>query len=517
MTWHPDGTQIAGVVDFGEEKGKHVRVWNTLTGDIVNTYEGVDSYLYWSEIQWSPDGSVLVGTTSIPAILHAWDVETGTLLNEVDPLSRDMSAFFDMWWVNDGQQLITLSRYVSPPANSYLEIWDTETWKPQGRGFSLGEIRSIGSHPNEDLLALLTLDSQLMTWSLEQGETLQSSSNHGQPPQILSWSPDNQYLATARAFGETVYIWDTETPSAAPLQILMDRYYWLDVEALSWHMDSSILRGVLKHSQFTAPGTQLTGFVVEWDAHTGESLGAIHETGGHIAHDGSGSYLPFSIWSADFTRVAIVLRDEPITTWEVETGHNGRLTLGDTTSTMDVEHYSAEVIWSPDNTMLAIISRDPQGETSAWVYDAETGDLINRLRPTFFTNLYNISWSPDSSMVALVGSRGIAGSDETEYRLDVAAIEPSSPEARHVTTVLDTGTRFYHAWHPESHTIVVSTSSGVEVYPIEPAPIGINAESVAIIPDMPVRALAWSPNGMWLAGSHEDGTVRIWAMTQATG
>jgi len=113
-------------------------------------------------------------------------------------------------------------------------------------------------------------------------------------------------------------------------------------------------------------------------------------------------------------------------------------------------------------------------------------------------------------MVALVGRRGIAGSGETEYRLDVLEVDPSSDEAAHITTVLDTDTTFYHAWHPESRAIAVSTSLGVGIYAMETTPIGIDAVPVVTIPNMQVSALAWSPDGRWLAGGHEDGTVRVW-------
>jgi Tol biopolymer transport system component len=163
--------------------------------------------------------------------------------------------------------------------------------------------------------------------------------------------------------------------------------------------------------------------------------------------------------------------------------------------------------------MLAVvINRDEWGE--GWVYNAETGELINRLTPTFSTTLYAISWSPDSSWVALVGRRFIAGSGETEYRLNVFEVDPSTDEAAYITTVLDADTTFYHAWHPEGHLLAVTTSAGVGIYSVNPetdrTPVGVEATRISLIPDVTGYALAWSPDGSWLAGSHEDGTVRIW-------
>lgn len=515
LAWHPDGTQIVGVVNLGEEIGEQVRVWDAATGAIVNTYTSAEPHLFWSNIQWSSDGSVLVGVTSIPATLHAWSVETGELLSDVDTLVGEFGAYFDMWWLGDGQQLATLSRSVSPPANTILDVWDTDNWTRLDRGFALGDIRSTAKHPNDDVWVLLTSDSQTITWGLEEAKPLQVRSVHSQTPRILAWSSDNQYLAAASSIGESIGIWDVTIPDQPQSQIATIPYQGWNLDELRWSANDDTLIGFLSIPQITAPGAFPTAFIVDWDTQTGEFLGTIQETPGYVAHDGSGDYLPRYTWSEDFTRVVTEINDQPLTISTVG-GENGFLSPDEEITTIEVVDDPSEIIWSPDNLLLAVITRDPQGETSAWVYNAETGALVNRLRPSFFTDLYDISWSPDSSMVALVGRRGIAGSGETEYRLDVLDVDPSSDEAAHITTVLDTDTTFYHAWHPESRAIAVSTSLGVGIYDIEATPLGIDAVPVVIIPNMQVFALAWSPDGRWLAGGHEDGTVRVWDVGDVT-
>ncbi len=509
LAWHPDGTQITGEVDLGEEIGMQIRVWDASTGSIINIYTGADPNLFWSDVQWSPDGSVLVGVTSIPATLHAWDVETGDLLNDVDMFSGEWSAYFDIWWLDDGQQLITVSRYVSPPANTILGMWNTENWTQIDRGFLLGDVQSIAKHPNVDVWAGLTWDSQMMIWGLEKAEPLQVRSVYSQPARILVWSPDNQYLAAASSTSESFNIWDVTMPDQPQSQIATIPYKGWNLDELRWGANSDTLIGFQSTPQITAPGAFPIGFIVEWDAQTGEYLRTIHETPGYVAHDGSGDYLPRYIWSDDFTRVVTEMSDQPVTISTVDS-ENGFPSPNEEITTIDIVDNPSKIIWSPDNTMLAAITHDPQGETSAWVYNAETGDLVNRLSPSFYNVLYDISWSPDSSMVALVGHRGIAGSGETEYRLDILEVNPSSDIATQITTILDADTTFYHAWHPESRAIAVSNSFGIGIYAIEAAPIGVDAAPITTIPDVLVFALAWSPNGKWLAGGHEDGTVRVW-------
>jgi WD40 repeat protein len=513
VTWNLDGTQIAGMVDLGDEMGYQVRVWNAANGELVNTYTSSDPNLFWSDIEWSPDGSILVGLTSLPATLHAWNVTTGELLNDVN-FSADLSAYFDMWWVNEGQQLVTVSRYVTPPGGSTLQVWDTTTWAEVDRKYRPGDdFRDIAKHPNAEEWGLLTWDGQIMTWGLQASEPLQTRSVYSQPARLLAWSPDNHNLATAGYSSASIDIWDVATIPQPEAQRAIDPLRGWEVDGLRWSENSDTLIGILSIPQITAPGAYPTAFIVQWDAQTGEYIGTIHETPGYVAHDDSENYLTHYIWSDDFTRVVTEMSEQPLTISTVGT-ESDFFSPDEEITTIDSVDYPSKIIWSPDNTMLAIITRDPQGETSAWVYDAETGKLVNRLRPTFFTTLYDLTWSPDSTMVAIAGSRGIAGSGETEYRLDVLEVDPSSNEAAHITTVLDANTTFYHAWHPESHAIAVTTSQGIGIYPIESSLIGVDATPIATILDVRAFALAWSSDGRWLAGGHEDGTVRVWDVTR---
>ncbi|MCB9458686.1 MAG: WD40 repeat domain-containing protein [Anaerolineaceae bacterium] len=512
LAWHPDGTQLAGAVDLGDKVGKQVRTWDAFTGEVVKTYFGMDSYLFWSDLSWSPNGSEMIGVTSVPAIIHVWDVATGELMNDVDRLRDELGAYIDMWWNEDGQQLITASRSVTPPGRSSVNIWNTASWTIEDQKVYYGPVQSISKHPDSELWALVTGDGQLVIWSLEEEGPIQVQSKHGQPPNILEWSPDNRYLVTARRTGEVFSIWDISTLDRPQSQVITVPIRGWDVDEFRWSTDSESLLGFVSIPMITAPGTYSTAFVFKWDTKTGESLGMIHETPGYVAHDGSGDYLPRYIWSDDFSRVVTQMGDEPLTISTVGDGYSD-LSPNEEVARIEVESYPTQLTWSPDNTMVAVITRDPQNETKVWVYDAETGESINQLRTSFSSDIYSLSWSADSSLVALSSSHLIAGSGATEYRLDVLQIDLSSNEAAHITTILDTDTRFYSDWHPEQPLLAVTTSDGVGVYSVDPASditVGLQAEPNFLITAGHVYALSWSHDGTRLAGSHEDGTIRIW-------
>lgn len=513
VTWHPDGSQLSGVVDLGEGVGSQIRVWDSVSGAVVDTFISPETQLFWSAVEWSPDGTLLVGITTLPATLHAWQVSTGALLSDIDPVAGEFGAFLDLWWIESGQQLITAERSVFPGYSTVLQRWDTAQWTSMPAGTLPGEIGQFAHRPNSDHWALLTIDGQLMIWSLETATPVQVRSAHGRPPAWLVWSPDSRGLAAANGSGETFTLWEVtldEQPRSRQAPIPYPRW---QLEELRWSGDGRTVFGILSIPQITAPGAFPTAFVLAWDAETGVYAGTLHETPGYVAHDGSGDSLPRHTWNADFTRVVTQQAGAPLTVSRVER-ENGLLSVGEAMATLEVTDQPVLVRWSPDSTMLAVVTRDPQGETKGWVYDAGSGERINRLRSSFYAALYDLSWSPDSARVALVGSRGIAGSGATEHRLDVLAVNRTADEADYLMTVLDLDTHFYHAWHPGSGALAVTTSSGIGLYRIQEVAMGVDVSPLTSIRDVRIYALAWSPDGAWLAGSHEDGTLRVWEVTE---
>ncbi|MEM9953449.1 MAG: WD40 repeat domain-containing protein [Chloroflexota bacterium] len=507
VSWHPDGTQIAGITNLGENIGRQVRTWDTQTGDAINTYMGMDNYLNWSKTQWSPDGSSLIGLTTIPATVYAWDTETGTLLN--DPLLEqgEFTDYFDLVWDSDNTQLITVSRSVSTsyPFITYLERWDTETWSlVETESLQVG-MRSISKHPTSDLWTFLTADGQFNSFSWDdEFEVMQSNRLHGQPPQILSWSPDSQQLGTATRWTETLQVWDITDDTQQPTT-LMNPYPPFTLAELVWQ-DDTTLRGILRNDLFTAPGTQITSFVVDWDTQT-TNYQVIDETQGYIAHDGSENYLAHRFWSDDFTRVATILEDDPITIATVGESAYSLIAPDDLITTIEVEpeNYPNQLYWSPDNSMV-ILTFFPNGQDSQLaprLYDIDSGESINLLANSSLSDVRWINWSPDSTMITITGTEGVTETGEMLYVTDIKQVNSSSQEVTHITTL--SGTKL--AWHSNSQHVAVITSSGIEIYQID------NGSLITTIPEVEVSALSWSPDGNYLAGSHADGTIRIWDMS----
>ncbi|MDX2138472.1 MAG: WD40 repeat domain-containing protein [Chloroflexota bacterium] len=510
IAWHPDGTQIAAVANLGASIGEQVRVWDASDGAIVTTYTTANADLYWSDIAWSPDGDRLAAVTAVPAALFAWNTATGAVLTPPNDLNADMGMYTGLWWINGGAQVITADRAVY---NTHLSLtmWDTVTWTSDEPVYIGPDVRAVAKRPAVSEWAVLTWDGQSAVHGLDTQKALHTRLAHPPSARLLMWSPDGRSLAADTPTGAVVVLWDTASAVHSQSRAAFNPFPGWRVDALRWSADRRWLSGVISIPEITAPGAYPTAIIARWDGRTGKYSDILHETQGYFAWDGSGDNYTEYTWSEDFSRVVERrLGEKHITVYTVSTSASGAVAPDHAIATIPMIDRLAIVEWSPDNTMLAIVTRDQMRETSAWVYNAQTGALIHRLHPTFPTTLYDLSWSPDSRMVALIGNRGMAGSGEWEYRLDILQIDPARAEAAHVTTVLDTDTPFYPAWHPDSHVIAVTTSQGVALYPVESAPVASEADPIALVPGVRAVALAWSPDGTRLAGSHEDGTIRIW-------
>ena len=526
MDWHPDGTQITGAIDLGDDIGEHVRVWDASTGDVVATYMGVDSGLFWSRILWSADGSTLVGVTSVPAALHAWDTTTGVLLNEVDPMMGEFGATIDVWWDDGGESLFTAEHYVIGPSRTdYLLSWDLTTWTSVREGLAIGNARQMAKKPDENVWAVVTFNGEIAIWQFEEPEPLYTQFAHGRTSQMLQFSPDGQKLAAVESTSSGIIrVWDVSGQEESSSEIL--RYpSMFEIQSVVWISNSENLIGYLKPSGFpTAPGTTILSRLVTWNTSTGAYPPTLlHETGGYVSLQTYEDEASFSLtneisdpdytWNRDLSQVAYIANDSEVNIANVEQRETGWLQIGDVLSTVEVTNV-AQMVWSSDSTMVAVLTEDSFGDTSIYVFEATTGEMINRIRSTGFVTLYDLLWKPDSTMIALAGSRGIAGSGQTEHILDVVQVNDANPTGNHIITVIDVDQRFKFAWHPSEQFIAVATSSGVGVFATDPEdnrlPMGVNAEPIAHIPEVEIDALDWRSDGAYLAGGHRDGTVRIW-------
>lgn len=186
-------------------------------------------------------------------------------------------------------------------------------------------------------------------------------------PRYVSWSPDGSKLATANR--ELVHIWNYDG------QILSNKV--LELEQLFTLEDISI------PLVWSPDGTRFASGKEIWDATTGEWLLTLTDI--------SSEFKSITDWSPDGTH--LITTDFRI--WDASTGREVMAFDNDS---------SEQILWSPDGTMLASISRFgqfPDSEIRIW--DSSTGQLLTTLEG-HTGQITSIEWSPSGNFLASGGA-----------------------------------------------------------------------------------------------------------------
>ena len=283
VAWNPDGSKLAGI----SANNYSIHIWNADTGDIIQTLTGVEDYLFWTSLAWSPDGTQLAGVSSLPASLHIWDIQSSKVVNKPDTV-EEMYGSRQVIWDSHTNQIIRLDNSVSPPADSVISVWDGNTWENiSSNGEWVGK-REIALNPTSAVLTSLAWNGVIANWNMPDLETMNVYPFHFPDQSQMSWSPDNNQLATFVSTGEgdPVLIWRLASPDhEKPYHMLVGDV----VSGLSWTYVTT-LKWVSEHQLVTTsenvPINYIFRSVERWNTESGKSEQVIFRSEGIVVYMG---------------------------------------------------------------------------------------------------------------------------------------------------------------------------------------------------------------------------------------
>ena len=553
VAWSPDGKLVA----TSASSDNTVHVWDPVTGETVLvidmptgiTGNKLDMALH---VQWTPDGKHLLTVTGDRYTLGSqdydvllWDANSGELLssveipNQAEPESGDLGVSFVNYPTGAAAKIALHSgRLATLGGDNTALIWDTD-WKQVELTLS-GHTKSVNSvdwSPDGVQLVTASLDGTARIWDTQTGEELQVLEGHEGRVNIALWSPDGTQIATAGDDG-TMRIWDAQTGEVIR-----------NIEANAGSLGSLVWS---PNSKRLITGHE-DGSIRIWKAETGELLETVRGHQGIISDlkwspvddrvvsgDGQGTiriwnmaystawrvYPPqaqqevdWSVqgasWSNDSRYLAMAggdpfgATDPPsFEIWDVYENKLIMQNLGDKLNFMGLQ-----ADFSPDNKAILYLGfpgfPDFSGLATAYVFDAQTGEIIKTFTPDNGVLIRSAAWSPDGSQIATgMFNNQILIWDYTTGK-QIATLIHSNNESMFINNV---------EWSPDGSKIAgASDESSASVWDAHTWELLYKVEHD---PPAFVGAASWSPDGTSFVtngGNDEQGakdtTARIWDST----
>ncbi len=374
-------------------------------------------------------------------------------------------------WSPDGARLASAGTRT-------ITIWETESWRKLHTFETAAQMKLSGLFlvwsPDSRYLAVSIDKGPVQVWDTRLGKEqafLQGNRDHA----ALVWSVDSRFLTAACYVSRTVRRWELASGKETDV-----RPATATVGFPAWNADGSELASWLREGE----GAYRRYILCIFDGATGKELRRLPQLTG----------TPEPLWNPNPKHHQLALvRDDTVEIWDTRKLHFTRTI---TTS------YLRGVAWSADGKRLATAAGGQNsGDQRLKIWDAETGKELLWLRGHTGNDIPSVSWSPDGAQLA-------SASDDGTVRIwdAVAGQEPLTVRGPPLEANLNSFVR----WSPDGQRFLSGAYANVWLWDTADARGPIHLRKAFRIGLGSRSWIAWSPDGKRFAAACDDGTARVW-------
>ncbi|MBK9248119.1 MAG: T9SS type A sorting domain-containing protein [Ignavibacteria bacterium] len=369
-------------------------------------------------------------------------------------------------WSPDGSKIVTVDD------DRYGVVWSVASGQIISTLSShTDEITDVKWSPDGSTIATSSLDSTSILWTASTGG-ISTTLRYLSAQLTIDWSPDGINILTGCTNGDAV-VWNSSTGD----KVHVLREHTLNIIAAQWSPDGKkILTGSWDKT------------AIVWSSKDGQKLFTLRSHRGEITDIG---------WNNDGTKVATASLDSTTIIWSMSDGSK-LLTF--------IEHKSKlrSVDWNSDGTTLVTTCNS---DSSALIWDANSGKVISKLVTTNGEHIESAEWSPDGTKI-LTGC-----SDST------GGIIWSVEHGTVLYSFTNGNSRTIAEWSPDGTKII--TTVDLRTVSVWSAITGMKLITLGTTIHSFVASMMWSPDGSTLVTLHSSNenrtnSVVVWSATKGS-